>query len=61
MKRETDNGEKVYFRVDRYHRSGGYWYFLTREGTDVGPFDSKERAETELAHYLGVEPTPPVT
>lgn len=59
MKRETDDNEKVYFRADRFHRSGGYWYFLTREGENVGPFDSRERAEAALANYLGVKANPP--
>jgi hypothetical protein len=61
MKRDTDDIEKVYFRTDRFHHSGGYWYFLTREGEDVGPFNSRERAEAELTNYLGVKPPPPVT
>ncbi len=61
MNRGTDLSHKVYFRADRFHRSGGYWYFLTREGVDVGPFESKKRAETELANYLGIDATPPVT
>lgn len=59
MKRDTDDTEKVYFRADRFHRSGGYWYFLTREEMDVGPFESRELAEAELARYLGIETTPP--
>jgi hypothetical protein len=58
MNRETDLTHKVYFRADRFHRSDGEWYFLTREGINVGPFESKERAEGELANYLGVEMTP---
>ena len=58
MNRGTDLSHKVYFRADRFHRSGGYWYFLTREGVNVWPFDSKALAEAELAHYLGIETTP---
>jgi Domain of unknown function (DUF6316) len=59
VKRVTDYGYKVYFRADRFHRSGGCWYFLTREGNDIGPFKSKALAEAELAKYLGIETTPP--
>lgn len=58
MKRETDHNQKVYFRSDRFHRSNGYWYFLTRGGINVGPFETKQRAEAELANYLGVDATP---
>jgi hypothetical protein len=58
MNRDTDLVQKVYFRADRFHRSDGYWYFVTREGVNMGPFESKQRAEAELANYLGVDATP---
>ena len=29
------------------------WYFFTREGRDIGPFPSREDAETALARYVG--------
>lgn len=57
MNRVTDSSEKVRFRADRFYRSGGYWYFSTREGVDVGPFESKTQAETELLIYLGGKPS----
>lgn len=52
MNRVTDHYQTVYFRANRFHNSNGYWYFVTREGINMGPFESKERAETELANYL---------
>ncbi len=58
MKRASDHSQNVFFRADRFHRSGGYWSFLTQEGMDVGPFESKALAEAELANYLGMETTP---
>jgi hypothetical protein len=56
MKRVRDHDQQVYFRANRFHRSNSHWYFVTREDTDVGPFESKELAEAELAHYLGEIP-----
>jgi Domain of unknown function (DUF6316) len=59
MNRITDHNQTVYFRANRFHRSNSHWYFVTREGTDVGPFESKRHAETELAQYLGAKTSPP--
>jgi hypothetical protein len=37
---------KTYFRAaGRSVVSDGKWYFVTREGIDVGPYDSREAAE----------------
>ncbi len=52
MKRSKDNRQTTYFRTDRFHRTNGYWYFLTREGKNVGPFENKKRAERELEFFL---------
>jgi hypothetical protein len=52
MKRSKDNRQTMYFRTDRFHRTNGYWYFLTREGKNVGPFENKKRAERELEFFL---------
>ena len=36
---------------------GSEWYFTTREGDDVGPFETKQEAEEALSlflrHYAG--------
>ncbi len=59
MKRVTDRKPKVRFRANRFHRSNGYWYFVTREGINMGPFESKERAESQLTNYLEAITTVP--
>ncbi|MCB1662760.1 MAG: hypothetical protein KDI20_09180 [Pseudomonadales bacterium] len=29
-----------------------HWYFSTREGTDVGPFDSRDEASSGLQDFI---------
>lgn len=38
---------KTWFRSDRVFLSDGQWYFHTREGVDVGPYESQFEAEIE--------------
>lgn len=59
MKRKGDGRKEMHFRVDRFYRANGKWYFLTRGGTTFGPFDTKKEAETELEYYLGLMNPPP--
>jgi hypothetical protein len=40
---------KTWFRSDRVFLSNGKWYFHTREGVDVGPYDSQFEAEIEAS------------
>ncbi|MBA53971.1 MAG: hypothetical protein CMK89_05900 [Pseudomonadales bacterium] len=44
--------ERTWFRGDRIFWSGNGWYFLTREQTQEGPFDSRTEAEQELNYYI---------
>ena len=39
--------ERVWFRSDRVFLSSGEWWFQTREGVDVGPYESQFEAEIE--------------
>ena len=39
--------ERVWFRSDRVYLSAGEWWFQTREGVDVGPYESQFEAEIE--------------
>lgn len=58
MQRKTDDPRSIHFHANRIHRTNGLWYFETREGDDVGPFDSKEEARKELSRFMaetGVE------
>ena len=32
-------------RKDRFFQKDGYWYYHTREGVDIGPFDCRDDAE----------------
>ena len=52
MQRKTDAIESVHFQANRIHNLNGRWYFLTREGGNIGPFESKRQAEKSLALYL---------
>ncbi|MCW8195417.1 hypothetical protein F6455_11520 [Proteobacteria bacterium 005FR1] len=43
-------------RTDRYFTSNDYWYYTTREGVDIGPFDSLEdamRGANEFVDFIG--------
>ena len=42
----------VPFRTGRYFSANGGWYFCTREGEEVGPFDSRAEAQAGLSAYL---------
>lgn len=36
----------------RYFQRNGYWYYATREGVDIGPFDSVDDAESGVQEYI---------
>tara|TARA_A100001037_G_C15108313_1_gene617644 strand:+ start:896 stop:1216 length:321 start_codon:yes stop_codon:yes gene_type:complete len=38
---------KTWFRTERVFLSAGQWFFHTREGVDVGPYESQFEAEIE--------------
>ena len=48
-------------RSERVFQKHNYWYYTTREGVDIGPFDSSEAASkgaTEFVDFvLNAEPT----
>ncbi|MBK8188390.1 MAG: hypothetical protein IPK77_14680 [Cellvibrio sp.] len=50
-------------RNSRFIKKGSYWYYTTREGVDIGPFDNQKDAElgaTEFIEFL-CESEPKVT
>lgn len=48
MQSARDNEQpKTWFRSERVFLSNGKWFFHTREGVDVGPYDSQFEAEIE--------------
>jgi len=46
-RRKDDEETKTWFRSDRVFHCNGEWFFHTREGIDVGPYDSQFEAEIE--------------
>lgn len=48
------SGEKgtVPERTGRFLERDGYWYYTTREGVDIGPFDSRSDAETGVGEFI---------
>ena len=42
-----DEQPKTWFRSDRVFLINSQWFFPTREGGDVGPYDSQFEAEIE--------------
>ena len=54
MERTNRNGEagNVPVRTDRFFAVQGAWYFSTREGAPIGPFDDKEEAQRGLNDFL---------
>lgn len=57
--RHGENG-RVPPRNDRFFQTDEYWYYQTREGVDIGPFDSLDDAAhgaDEFVDFIcGVEP-----
>ncbi|MEM7081084.1 MAG: DUF6316 family protein [Pseudomonadota bacterium] len=49
MKKVNRNNEqpKTWFRSERVFMVGKHWYFQTREGIDVGPYETQFEAEIE--------------
>jgi hypothetical protein len=48
----TGEDEKNHFRSERIVVMNGQYYFMTRENTQEGPFDSRLDAERELNLYI---------
>ena len=39
-------------RTDRFFSAQGEWYFSTREGAPIGPFEDKEEARKGLFDFI---------
>lgn len=52
--RESDpaSASSSQVRSNRYFKLSDYWYFTTREGATLGPYDSKEQAEQAVKDYI---------
>ena len=55
--RQDDANPTRHFQTDRFVTVGDRWYFLTREGEQLGPFESKVKAESRLRDYLATQAT----
>jgi len=53
-RRRADSQAYTRLRSDRIIKSGGKWYFSTREGTIEGPFEIRREAEYRLESYIKV-------
>ena len=42
----------LHSRSDRFFRVGTHWFFRTREGFDVGPFDDKNQSQLALVYFV---------
>ncbi|MCL6415387.1 DUF6316 family protein [Aestuariirhabdus sp. Z084] len=51
---EGRSGEtgRTWFRSDRFLCMNGDWFFMTREGSQEGPYDSQLQAERDLCIYI---------
>lgn len=54
--KRADDGEggRSWFRTERLVQEGDKWFFLTREGTVEGPFDTELDATERLEMYAKV-------
>ena len=51
--RKTDGEDtKRFFKMDRFYQMNAQWFYMTREGEERGPFDSKRDAEGDLIDYI---------
>lgn len=52
--RHNDVGATTFYRTDRYYSEMGAWYAKTREGDELGPFDSKLEAKEALEAHIEI-------
>jgi hypothetical protein len=57
MQRASDTTTTKVFQSDRFFRSEGMWYFITREGIDFGPFSVRGDGEKALDRYIETQHT----
>ncbi len=39
-------------RSERFYQKQGKWYFTTREGIDMGPYDDKAEVQMALMYFV---------
>jgi hypothetical protein len=50
--KRTGEGGAVPMRTDRFFAVNSAWYFATREGASIGPFDNKTDAQRGLSDFI---------
>ena len=50
--RNDDKDVTTWFRSERFITSGGRWFFITREGTQEGPYNSQKEAAQGVILYI---------
>lgn len=49
---EDNYSGAVPFRTGRFFRLANYWFFATREGPAMGPYDALEQAQQAVPGYV---------
>lgn len=52
MQRKDDKNKQKCYRGNRMVFEGGAWFFKTRDGGMVGPFEDELQASTQLEVYI---------
>lgn len=50
--RVGENKQQVKSRKQRLYAIGADWYFNTREGIEIGPFESRKEAENGINSFI---------
>jgi hypothetical protein len=52
MTNRTGENGSIPDRHGRFLQKEGYWYYTTREGVDIGPFDNRSDAEVGVGEFI---------
>ncbi|MCO7224545.1 DUF6316 family protein [Pleionea sp. CnH1-48] len=52
MQVRSGEDKKTWFRSDRFFHTADGWFFITREASQKGPFNTQKEAENELTLYI---------
>lgn len=50
--RSADSNKKKHGKTDRILKKDKFWFFRTREGFEVGPFNSRNDAQYALLYFV---------
>ena len=50
--RQGEQGQAPASRSSRYFQQDNYWYYTTREGVSIGPFDHLSDAEVGCSDFI---------